>query len=272
MLGVDRDGHGVHPHRGAFTGDVIAEDHRFAGGIGGALGLGHVAAVAEGQAQVAIDQVGHWLRLELADVRPYLEQQLTGRRQVFTLGAARVAAQVVEHHGEDFIRRVDQRDAAIGEFGRVLRLEQQVEAVDRRIRHALLDLLGVVGQADRAPSVGHRGFVRVDVMGAQFLQARLDVAHGVELGGVQGLQTAGAHQALGHGIAGEDQVVAAAAGHQLGFQGFAAIHHVVDHPDTGLGGEFGQGVGGEIVSPVVELEGFILCRGADTRHDQRTTQ
>ncbi|MCY1177057.1 hypothetical protein D9M73_173510 [compost metagenome] len=146
-----------------------------AGTIRRALRLGHVAAVAEGHAQVAVDQVGHRLRLELANVRPQFHQQVTGRRQVRRFGAPRVAAQVIEHHGQHFVRRVDHRDAAVGEFRRQFRFEQHVQAVDRRIRRTLGDLPGVVGQADGTPGVRDRGLARLLIVRAQFLQPRLDV-------------------------------------------------------------------------------------------------
>ncbi|MNL33812.1 hypothetical protein D3C87_1557420 [compost metagenome] len=102
------------------------------------------------------------------------------------------------------------------------------------------------------------------VLPAQLLQAGLDVGQLREFRAIQRHQAAGAHQALGHGVAGEDQVIAAAAREHLGFQGFAAIHHVVDHLDPGFGGEAAQGVFGEIIGPVVQPQGFLL--GVQRRH------
>ncbi|MNN00686.1 hypothetical protein D3C81_1132860 [compost metagenome] len=272
MFGIDRNGHGVHPHRGALARHAILKAGLLAGAVRGALGLGHVAAVAEGQAQIAVYQIGHRLRLELADVRPQLHQQVTGRRQIRRLSAARITAQIVEHHRQHFVRRVDHRDSAIGELGRQLRFEQHVEAVDRCVGHALLNLLGVVGQADGAPGVRHRSLVRMFVMAAQFLQARFDVVHCRDLRRIQRQQAAGTHQAFGHGVAGEDQIVATTTGKHFGLQGFAAFHHVVDHLDPGFGGELCQRVFGEIIRPVIQPQGLVFSVHDGNQTGQRQAQ
>ncbi|MNH16604.1 hypothetical protein D3C79_762500 [compost metagenome] len=95
-------------------------------------------------------------------------------------------------------------------------------------------------------------------MAAQLLQTRLDIGQRLKLRRVQRLQAAGTHQAFGHRIAREDQVVTTAAGHQLGFQHFTAIHDVVDHLDAGFGGEPGQRVFGKVIRPVVQAQGLVL--------------
>ncbi|MNR25059.1 hypothetical protein D3C85_1421820 [compost metagenome] len=100
----------------------------------------------------------------------------------------------------------------------------------------------------------------------QLTQPGLDVVQGLQAAVVQWLQAAGAHQALGDGITGEDQVVATAPGHQLGLEHFAAIHHVVDHLDAGFGRELLESVLGKIVGPVVQAQHGLLglsLAGAD---------
>ena len=88
----------------------------------------------------------------------------------------------------------------------------------------------------------------------QLAQAGLDIVERLQAAVVQWLQAASAHQTLCNGIAGEHQVVTTAPGHQLGFEHFTAVHHVVDHLNTGFGRELLEGVLGKIVGPVVQAQ------------------
>ena len=101
---------------------------------------------------------------------------------------------------------------------------------------------------------------RIRIFSLQALQTRLDIGQCGQLALIQFLQRTGTHQALGHGVAGEDQVVTAATGHHLGLQGFTAVHHVIGDLDTGFGGELGERILGKVIGPVVQLEGLILGR------------
>ncbi|MNJ34719.1 hypothetical protein D3C77_294420 [compost metagenome] len=76
------------------------------------------------------------------------------------------------------------------------------------------------------------------------------------------MQAARPHQPLRHRITGKDEVITAATGHQLGLQGLAAVHDVIDDPDPCLFGKSAEGIGGEIVGPVVEPQHLLLpcCR------------
>ena len=173
---------------------------------------------------------------------------------------------------QHFVRRVDQGNPAVGESRRQFRLEQQVEAVQRSVGQAPFDLLAVEGQADGAPGVGHRGVARTRVAGLQFAQARLDLVEMLQAPGVELLQGAGAHQPLGHGIAGKDKVVAAVPRHQLGLEGLAAVHHVIDHADAGFPGERGEGIGREVVGPVIQAQHFLFRLGHAQAQEQRGEQ
>ncbi|MNN44539.1 hypothetical protein D3C81_1588330 [compost metagenome] len=178
----------------------------------------------------------------------------------------------MQHHGEDFVGRVDHRDAAVGELRRQFRLEEQVQAIDRSIGQTLVDHRLVVGQADGAPGVRHRRIARNRIARLQLAQPRLDFVQVFQLALVKLLQRAGTHQPFGHGVAGEDQVVAAVAGHHLGFQRLAAVHHVVDDLDAGFPGEVGQGVRGEIVGPVVQAQDLFLGLGGELGTAQAEAQ
>src|SRR5690606_25514360 len=82
-------------------------------------------------------------------------------QQFFRLGeiigafAQRVEAEIFQRGGHDFGRRVEQGDAAIGEIGGDLGIEDQVPAVDRRIFHALGNGVDVVADAGGAPHVNN---------------------------------------------------------------------------------------------------------------------
>jgi hypothetical protein len=70
--------------------------------------------------------------------------------------------QILERELDDVLGGIEKRHAAVGEFRDDFRLEQHVEAVDRRIRHARLDHVDVVGEAVDGMQIGHGvGVVRV---------------------------------------------------------------------------------------------------------------
>src|SRR3546814_19695723 len=58
-----------------------------------------------------------------------------------------------------------------------------------------------------------------------------------------------------------DLVVTGTTRHQLGFQHLVAVEHVISHLDAGLGLEVGDGVLGNVIGPVVNVQDLVLgCR------------
>ncbi len=260
MGGIRRDRHGVHPDGAPLLRQSVFEVDPLARLGGGAPGLGHVAAVAQGETEIPVHQLGHRLGLELADIGLDPLEQGQGRLQIVRLAAAGIPPKIVQHHRQHLVRGVDDRDAAICKFRRQLGLEQHVQAADRGIRHPLLDSVRIVGEPYGAPGVGHHRLLRMGVGLLQPRQAGVYVPQVLQLALVERLQAARPHQPLRHRVPREDEVIPAATRHQLGLQGLAAVHHVVDDPDPGLPGEFAQGIGGEIIGPVVEAQHLLLCR------------
>ena len=70
-----------------------------------------------------------------------------------------VLAQVDEHGADTSRRRVEHRDAALGELRDHLRIPEHREAIYRRVRQRRVDRFLVVGDARRAPHVVHGVFV-----------------------------------------------------------------------------------------------------------------
>ncbi|MCY1447452.1 hypothetical protein D9M71_640740 [compost metagenome] len=147
----------VLPDDRAFAGDPV--DHLV--GLLGLAGLvgGHsgVTVVGQRQAHATVGQVvdlpavGH-----VADRGLQLLEQRLGSGQVFLVTAVRVFAQVVQGYADHFLGRVGHGDPAALELAGVLRLEQQIEAVQRRIiAKPLAYRLKVHAQPQGAPGVRH---------------------------------------------------------------------------------------------------------------------
>ena len=62
---------------------------------GGAPGLGHVAAVAQGETEIPVHQLGHRLGLELADMGLDPLEQGQGRLQIVRLAASGIPPKIV---------------------------------------------------------------------------------------------------------------------------------------------------------------------------------
>src|SRR3546814_2141348 len=110
--------------------------------------LQHVARPADGQADIAVGQRVDVLRgVELLDVGPDRHQNVFGLGDDVGIVAVGILADVVERGGNEFVRRVQQVNAAVGELGNHVRVEDYVPGVDGRVGHALLDLVLVVADA-----------------------------------------------------------------------------------------------------------------------------
>ena len=160
VLGVSGDRHLIEPHLGALLRDDVGDVDALVG-LGGAVArLEEVAREADGKADVAVGQrVDELRRMELADRGPDAEHELLGLGDVVGRGGIGVEAEIVQGGRDDVGRRIQEIDAAIGELGDVLRLEDDVPAVDHIEAERFLDLLGVVADTGGAPHVVDRIFV-----------------------------------------------------------------------------------------------------------------
>ena len=142
------------------------------------------------------------------------------RIEIGGVGGVRLLADIGEHHRNDVAGAVEKRYAAIGELGRVLRLENGVEAREIGIGQAFFHHVEIIGDADRAPHVG-----------CAILVARIPALDDLEDIGVEILPVGqfrfielliglGLEEALQGGAGLEDHVISGLAGHYLGFHRF----------------------------------------------------
>ncbi len=141
---------------GALRRDVVGDVDAFAGFPGAIARLLDVTGPAEREADLAVREVidvpGG---MHVPHVRTDRHQHLLGRLQVGRRIAVRVFAEKDHDRGNDFGRRIEQRDAAVGEFRDHGRGEEHPPTVDRRVRQTLLDLRDVITGTGRDPHVGH---------------------------------------------------------------------------------------------------------------------
>jgi hypothetical protein len=78
---------------------------------------------------------------------------------------------------------------------------------------------------------------------------------------VELLVDAGSDLALHEGDGGHDDIVAGAAGQQLGFQRLVGIEGVVDDLDAGFLGEIFEDGTVDVIGPVVDVDDAILSHG-----------
>ena len=142
MRRIDRNRHGVEPDQRALHRNAKQHIERLLG-LGGAGG-GHagVAGVGQRQADLALGQVVDMLAAaDVAQVRLQLGEQLLRGLEVSGGDAVGILAQVVQRDRNHLLRRVQYGDAAVFQLAGVLRLEQQIQAVQRHTRQTLLDRL-----------------------------------------------------------------------------------------------------------------------------------
>ncbi|MCY1445314.1 hypothetical protein D9M71_618230 [compost metagenome] len=96
-------------------------------------------------------------------------QQRLRRIEIVLVGAVGVFTEVVQRQADHFLRRIDDRDATVLEFAGVLRFEQQVQAVERHVRQALLHRFDIHPKPQRAPGIRHAIAV-AGVDGGEFFQ------------------------------------------------------------------------------------------------------
>jgi len=194
------------------------------------------------------------------DKRAQLQQQFLGFVEILRLCGIGIEAEIVERDRDHLVRRIDDADAAVLEFLGDLGLEEHVEAIDRCLGQALVDQLGVVGNARRQPHVGNEILVLRVVLGDKLQQVLVEIAVVLERCDIDRLQCAGLDQALADRGAREGDVETAAAGKQPGFEHFKGIVEVHPSFNAGLRLEVRNGVFGEVVGEIVD-EQLVLRLG-----------
>ena len=92
--------------------------------------------------------------MKLADVRPDLADEFGGLFQVGLLGRVRVDPEIAQRRRQNVVGGIQHVDAAVFEFCEVLRLEDDIPAIDLGVRpEDFLGHLDVVADAGGAPHV-----------------------------------------------------------------------------------------------------------------------
>ncbi len=205
-------------------------------------------------------------------MRTDLPQQFAGLVQIRLGLGVGVQAEIAQSGGKHLLDRVQHMHAAVRELLELVGIEQDLPAVDHRVRaEPLPDLGDVVADPGGAPHVVHG----VLVAGVVFGQPPLDLGPGVleigHLGGVDRRIEAERDVARQEGGGDDDQVVAGLARQQLGFDRLHLVEGVVDDRDPGLLLEGVENLGVDIVGPVVDAQ-FLALRSSLPRHGQRQAQ
>ncbi|MCY1361365.1 hypothetical protein D9M69_480270 [compost metagenome] len=227
------------------------------------------AGIADCDTDVTVGNVGHVLgRVEVGDVWTDLHQQCFSLVIVRRLLAVGVQAEVLQGQRQDLRGRVEQGDAALLELADVFFLEDQVPAIYRRVgAQGCLDLVRVEADQDGPVHVRHGELVARVVGFDQLHQLGIEVVPVRQLAAVQGLEYAGFDLLGKEHVGRHHHVVAGVAGQQLGFQCFVGVEDVVDQFGLGvLGLEVFQGLGGDVVEPVVDAQGSLFSVGGATEH------
>jgi hypothetical protein len=179
--------------------------------------------------------------------------------------------QIIHRQLQHVLRRVEQSDAAVGKVPHHLRLEDHVEAVDRRVGHSRLDHVDVVGKAVDGMQIGHG--VHVAGIGRRLDRehVRIEIAPVRQLAAVERRVDAGFYLAAEVAGGGADHVVAGVAGHHLGLECLIGIVGVVYHLDARAALEFGDGVLADVIRPVVDVQDPVVtaARGFAGTEQQR---
>ncbi len=205
------------------------------------------------------------------NIRPDFQQH--GLRDGIVLRGRvhRIAADVAQRQRQHRARGVLQADtAARGDARRDRRIEQQVHAVDGHVlAEDRADLRAVISHAHGAPHVGNAVLIAGIGLRHQFQQRGVEILEVRQLALVELKKCAGL-DLLRHEVIGRPyQVVATVPRHQLGLQCFVAVVRVIADLDAGFLLELGQGVRGEIIAPVVQIQYLLfLCLGLPCKQVQ----
>ncbi|MNO83504.1 hypothetical protein D3C76_748180 [compost metagenome] len=247
--------HAFYPYRRAFSRNAVEQVTAIASRLRRALSLKHPARPTQHHADVAIGQVRDELRrIEIANVRPHLEQQGFGLAIVFRVLAVVGQAQVMQGNGHDLVGCIEHGHAALAQFGDVVFLEDQVPGIDRRIgTQYRLDLFGIVSNAGGAPHIG-RSIAIAGVVALQLGEdLRVQVGQVGQLRGVEFLEYAGLDQVRQQVAAGEHHVITTAPGHEFALHDVTVVEHVIYRVNAQFLLEFFRRIGGDVVIPVVDM-------------------
>lgn len=140
--------------------------------------------------------------------------------------------------------------------------EDQVPAVgDLGVAKRRLELVDVVADAGGTDHVRYAIGVAGVLRGDAAHDVRVEIGQVRNLAFIQRQEHAGLDLAAKEVERGHHHVVVAATGEQFGFHHFVAVEHVVGDLDAGALFERGDGVFGDVVGVVVDVEHLGLCIG-----------
>ena len=239
--------------------------------LGAVAGLQDVAVVAHRQADIAVgERVDVFRRIELLDVGPDRFQEVAGLLDIGRVLRIRLETEIDERRLGDVLGVVEDIDAAILELRHDLRLEKHVPRIDRRVGHDRLDLVDVVAEAVGAPHVDHGVFV-ARIVARHAIGDRLPHVDEVrELGLVELEERPGLDLAGDVRIGRNDDVVAGAAGEELGLDDVVVVVDIVNDLDSGLLGEILENGRVDIVRPIVNVDHFVLGPGGSGKTEHQS--
>ena len=239
-------------------------------GCGPRLGDAVIARPGIGDADFLIGQGGQVVGIVEGGDR--LPDRLERRDQggIIRFGGLRgVDAKPTEHHIADVGRAIEQRNAAIGQLGGVFGQDQRVKAAEVGVRQAFPDHIDVMGDADRAPHIGH-GILVAGVIALQHLQEVGFVVFPTrQTRLVQLLDYPGLDELRPGDAGGDDGIIAGRTRQHPGLHLRGTGIKVIDHADAGFGLKIRYGGLADIVSPVVQVDRRGL---RPNRADMRATR
>lgn len=191
-------------------------------------------------------------------MRPHFHQHLFGLGNAGGILRIRVKAEIFHCRNQDLVRRIEHDDTAIGEFRYHRRVEQHAQAVGRRVRHALFDLVRIEADAAGSPQVDHRMTVARVVFRQPFHLCRIEVFQVGDFASVERLQQFRLDLAGSVILGRHHDVVTGFSGQQLRFQGVVGIIDIISHPDSGFGLEVLQHVRIDVIRPVIDIDHLAL--------------
>ena len=200
--------------------------------------------------------------MELAHRRADREHQIGRLLQLGGIPRIGIEAEIFQRRRQDVVGGIEQINAAGLELGEVLRLEDDVPAVDLGVGpENFAHLLDVVADPGGAPHVVDRVQVAGIVGGEPLRDLRPKIDQVRQLALVELLKDPGLDLALEEKAGRHHHVIAGLAGQQLGLQRIVGIEGVVAHLDAGLLGEILDHGRLDIVRPIVDVDDLSLRAG-----------
>ena len=208
--------------------------------------------------------------MELADEGPHRLHDVGRLGEVLGLLGIGIETEIVQRRRQDVGRAVEHHDAAILELGHDRRIEHHLQRIERRVGHALLDGRDVVADAGGAPHPGDGVGVAGIVLGERRHDVGIEIAEILELGLVDRQEQAGGELAHEERRGGRHHdVVARAAGLELGVEDLVGIVGRVVDLDAGVLLEILELGLGDIVRPVVDVDLSLAERGRRSQDKER---